>query len=60
VFGEALTKLAAPFGIALGVVVVAISVAAARFIARHEQELAIEAERALPGALQAPLMRRGA
>jgi membrane protein DedA with SNARE-associated domain len=60
VFGEALTKLAAPFGVALGVVVVAISVAAARFIARHEQELAIEAERALPGALQAPLMRRGA
>jgi hypothetical protein len=26
----------------------------ARFIARHEHELAIEAERALPGALQVP------
>jgi hypothetical protein len=35
-------------------------VAAARFIARHEQELAIEAERALPGAMQPPRMRRPA
>jgi len=55
-FGEELTKLAAPFGVLLGVVVVAIIVAVARFIARHEQELAIEAEQALPGALQAPRM----
>ncbi len=38
-FGEALMKLAAPVGIALGMVVVAIIVAVARFVARHEQEL---------------------
>lgn len=54
VFGEALTKLAAPLGVALGVVVVVVIVVLARFIARHEHELAIESERALPGALQAP------
>lgn len=53
-FGEELTKLAAPVGIALGAVVVAIIVAAARFVARHEKELALEAERALPGSAQAP------
>jgi membrane protein DedA with SNARE-associated domain len=47
--GEELTKLAAPVGIALGAIVVAIIVAGARFIARHEKELAVEAERALSG-----------
>jgi membrane protein DedA with SNARE-associated domain len=47
--GEQLTKLAAPAGIALGAIVVAIVVAGARFIARHEKELAVEAERALSG-----------
>jgi membrane protein DedA with SNARE-associated domain len=47
--GEELTKLAAPAGIALGAIVVAIIVAGARFIARHEKELAVEAERALSG-----------
>ncbi len=55
-FGEELTKLAAPVGIALGAVVLAIIAAAARFIARHEKELAEEAERALPAAAQAPGM----
>jgi membrane protein DedA with SNARE-associated domain len=52
-FGEELTKLAAPVGIALGAIVVAVLVAAARFVARHEKELAVEAERALPGAAPA-------
>jgi membrane protein DedA with SNARE-associated domain len=47
--GEELTKLAAPVGISLGAIVVAIIVAGARFIARHEKELAVEAERALSG-----------
>ena len=47
--GEELTKLAAPVGIALGAIVVAIIVAGAWFIARHEKELAVEAERALAG-----------
>jgi membrane protein DedA with SNARE-associated domain len=47
--GEELTKLAAPAGIALGAIVVAIIVAGALFIARHEKELAVEAERALSG-----------
>jgi membrane protein DedA with SNARE-associated domain len=57
-FGEALAKLTAPLGVALGVIVIVAAVALARFIARHEQELATEAERALPGALQAPWTRR--
>jgi len=57
VFGEALTKLASPLGVALGVVIVVVILVLARFVARHEQELAIEAERALPGALQAPWTR---
>jgi membrane protein DedA with SNARE-associated domain len=48
-FGEALTELAAPFGIALGAAAVAIITAAAVFIAHHEQELAVAAEQALPG-----------
>jgi membrane protein DedA with SNARE-associated domain len=52
-FGEELTKLAAPVGFALGAVVVAIIVIAARFVARHEKELAIEAERALSAATTA-------
>ena len=47
--GKELTKLAAPVGIALGAIVVAIIVAGAWFIARHEKELAVEAERALAG-----------
>jgi membrane protein DedA with SNARE-associated domain len=47
--GEELTKLAAPAGIALGAIVVAIIVAGALFVARHEKELAVEAERALSG-----------
>jgi membrane protein DedA with SNARE-associated domain len=47
--GEGLTKVAAPVGIALGAIVVTIIVAGARFIARHEKELAAEAERALSG-----------
>jgi membrane protein DedA with SNARE-associated domain len=47
--GEELTKLAAPVGIALGAIVVAIIVAGAWFIARHEKDFATEAERALAG-----------
>jgi membrane protein DedA with SNARE-associated domain len=58
VFGEALTKLAAPFAVGLGLAALAVIVVLARFIVRHEQELAIEAERALPGALHPPRMRR--
>jgi membrane protein DedA with SNARE-associated domain len=57
-FGEALTKLAAPVGVALGLAVVVAIVVLTRFIVRHEQELAIEAERALPGPLEPPRMRR--
>ena len=53
-FGEELTRLAAPVGIALGALVVAIIVVAGRFVARHEKELAEEAARALPEAGQAP------
>jgi membrane protein DedA with SNARE-associated domain len=50
-FGEEITRLAAPVGIALGVFVVLMIVAAAVFVARHEQQLAAEAEHALPGTL---------
>jgi membrane protein DedA with SNARE-associated domain len=57
-FGEALTKLAAPVGVALGLAVVVVIVLLTRFIVRHEQEIAIEAERALPGPLEPPRMRR--
>jgi len=56
-FGEELTRLAAPVGIALGLVVVLIVVAAAVVILRHEKQLAVAAERAFPGPL--PQMQSG-
>jgi len=54
VLGKELTKVAAPVGIALAVLVVALLAVGARLLARHEQRLAAEAERALPGPLQPP------
>jgi membrane protein DedA with SNARE-associated domain len=50
-FGEELSRLAAPLGILFGLVIALILVIAGVLIARHERELAAEAERALPGAL---------
>ncbi len=50
--GEAMRRLAAPVGIALGIVVVGIIVLVAAFLARHEGRLEAEAERALPGPLR--------
>lgn len=58
VFGEALTNFAAPVGVGLALAVVVVIAALARSIVRHEQQLSIEAERALPGALKPPRMRR--
>jgi membrane protein DedA with SNARE-associated domain len=48
-FGEEITRLAAPVGIALGLLIILALVATGVFIARHEQQLAAEAERAFPG-----------
>jgi membrane protein DedA with SNARE-associated domain len=50
-FGEEITRLAAPVGIALGLLIILALVATGVFIARHEQQLAAEAERAFPGPL---------
>jgi membrane protein DedA with SNARE-associated domain len=50
-FGEEITRLAAPVGIALGLLIILALVATGIFIARHEQQLAAEAERAFPGPL---------
>jgi membrane protein DedA with SNARE-associated domain len=52
--GEGLSKVAGPVGISLGLVVVAILAIVARLIARHEHELAAQAEQALPGPLRQP------
>jgi membrane protein DedA with SNARE-associated domain len=51
-FGEELTKLTGPIGIALAVIIVAILAAVAVIIAQHERRLACRARHALPGALQ--------
>jgi membrane protein DedA with SNARE-associated domain len=50
-FGEEVTRLAAPVAVLLGLIVVVIIVTGAVLIARHEQQFAAEAERALPGPL---------
>jgi membrane protein DedA with SNARE-associated domain len=52
--GKELTKVAAPVGIAVAALVVAILAIGARLLARHERRLAAEAERALPGPLAPP------
>jgi membrane protein DedA with SNARE-associated domain len=52
--GEELTKVAGPIGIALGVLVVVLLVVGGWLAARHEKQLAIAAERALPGPLHPP------
>ena len=52
--GEALSHVAAPVGLALVIVVAVLLIVGARLAARHEQTLAAEAERALPGPLQPP------
>jgi membrane protein DedA with SNARE-associated domain len=49
--GEEITRLAAPVGIALGLLIILALVATGVFIARHEQQLAAEAERTFPGPL---------
>jgi membrane protein DedA with SNARE-associated domain len=54
VLGKELTKVAAPVGIAVAVAVVVALAFGARLLARHEQRLAAEAKRALPGPLQPP------
>jgi membrane protein DedA with SNARE-associated domain len=50
-FGEELTRLAAPVGIALALVVILLLLGGGIFIARHEQQLGAQAENALPGPL---------
>jgi membrane protein DedA with SNARE-associated domain len=50
-FGEEVTRLAAPVAVLLGLIVVVIIVTGAVLIARHEQQFAAKAERALPGPL---------
>lgn len=54
--GKEVSRLAEPVGIAIGVVAVAILIAAGRFIHRHEARLEQQAEAALPGPLR-PLHR---
>jgi membrane protein DedA with SNARE-associated domain len=56
--GREITRLAAPVGIALGIVIVAIIVLVAAFLARHERRLEVEAERALPGPLRPARTKR--
>ena len=51
-FGEELTRVATPVAIVLGLVIAVILIAAGILVARHEQQLAAEAERALPGPLR--------
>jgi membrane protein DedA with SNARE-associated domain len=52
--GKELAKFTAHASIAVGLVVLALLALVARLIARHEPELAAQAERALPGPLQPP------
>jgi membrane protein DedA with SNARE-associated domain len=55
--GEELTKVAGPAAIGLGLLVVVLLVVGGWLAARHEQQLAIAAERALPGPLHPPGQR---
>jgi hypothetical protein len=50
--GAEIKRLAAPVGIAVGLVVVAVLVLVAIVLARHEKRLTIEAEQAFPGPLR--------
>ena len=50
--GAEIKRLAAPAGVAIGIMVVAIIVFIAAVLARHEKRLAVEAERAFPGPLR--------
>jgi hypothetical protein len=50
--------LAAPAGVAIGIMVLAIIVFIAAVLARHEKRLAVEAERAFPGPLRPVRTRR--
>jgi membrane protein DedA with SNARE-associated domain len=50
--GGEIKRLAAPVGVAIGMVVVAIIIVITVVLARHEKRLAIEAERAFPGPLR--------
>ena len=52
--GEELTKVAGPVGIALALLVVVLLAVGGWLVARHETQLAIAAERALPGPLHPP------
>lgn len=56
--GDEITRLAAPVGFALGILVLGVIVALAVVLARHERRLEVEAERALPGPLR-PVQARG-
>jgi hypothetical protein len=51
-FGSHIHRLAAPAGVALAVIAVIAVVYVTRAIARREQELVLEAERAFPGPLR--------
>jgi membrane protein DedA with SNARE-associated domain len=52
--GQQLKALALPIAIVLGGVMLALLVAGAMFVRRHQAQLAAEAERALPGPLKSP------
>jgi membrane protein DedA with SNARE-associated domain len=52
--GEELTKVAGPVGIGLALLVVVLLAVGGWLVARHETQLAIAAERALPGPLHPP------
>lgn len=50
-FGSRIEHLLGPLGVALGVLALGAAVAGAMFLRRHEERLADEAERAMPGPL---------
>ena len=57
--GTQIHRLAGPVGIALGAVALVLIVCAIVFVHRHEHQLEDEAERALPGPIEANPRRRG-
>lgn len=52
--GREVESIAGPMVIGIGIVAVIVIVVAARFVSRHEAQLAVDAERALPGPLKMP------
>ena len=56
--GAEIKRFAAPAGVAIGIMVLAIIVFIAVVLARHEKRLAVEAERAFPGPLRPVRTRR--